>query len=92
MRHPLPATGYTLSAEKLAELDALYAATGDDGRPSRWGELVAALRDIRRDVEAGVAVTVEGRTLRSWGSFYDWAHRRYHALEDGYDDWIGDDR
>jgi hypothetical protein len=46
--------------------------------------LVEELREIRR---AG-----EGKTLRSFQSFYDWAHGRYHALEDGYDSWIGDDR
>ena len=53
--------------------------------------LVEELREIRRAVEAGVAVKVEGKTLRSWGAFYDWAHGRYRALEDGYDSWIGDD-
>ena len=28
--------------------------------------------------------------LTTWQSFYDWAHGRYHMLEDGYDSWIGD--
>ena len=60
-------------------------------RPTQWGVLVEALREIRRAVEAGVAVKVEGKTLRDFDSFYTWAHGRYHALEDGYDSWIGDD-
>jgi hypothetical protein len=37
-------------------------------------------------------VTVEGDgLLRSWQEFYQWAHGRYHMLEDGADKWIGDD-
>ena len=50
-------------------------------------------REIRRAVEAGVVVKVEGTqtVLKTWQSFYDWAHGRYHMLEDGYDSWIGDD-
>lgn len=91
----LPKAEHTLSADDLWQLDTMYEATEDQGagrRPSRWGELVAALREIRRAVEAGVVVKVDGRTLSSWGAFYAWAHERYGALEDGYDDWIGDDR
>lgn len=48
--------------------------------------------EICRVVEAGVVVEIDGTTLNSWGSFYTWAHGRYHMLEDGYDSWIGDDR
>jgi len=88
----LPRRDYTLPPEDLADLDALYAERGSDGRPSSWGSLVAELREIRRAVEAGVRVHVEGAPpLQSWQSFYDWAHGRYHMLEDGYDDWIGHD-
>jgi hypothetical protein len=88
---------HTLTIEMLEELDALYKETEDMGglgrRPTRWGTLVAELREIRRLVEAGVTVNVEGTqtVLTTWQSFYDWAHGRYHALEDGYDSWIGDD-
>ena len=54
--------------------------------------MVEALRAIRRAVEAGVVVQVEGaQEMRTWQGFYDWAHGRYHMLEDGYDRWIGDD-
>jgi hypothetical protein len=87
-----------LTVERLKELDALYEETEERGalghRPTRWGDLVAALRQIRRLVEAGVLVKIEGTptVLNSWQSFYAWAHGRYHALEDGYDRWIGDDR
>lgn len=74
----------------------MYEATEDRGvlgrRATQWGSLVEELRDIRRAVEAGVVVEVENtKKLRSFNSFYTWAHGRYHALEDGYDSWIGDD-
>jgi hypothetical protein len=88
----IPKTDHTLSAEELGELDARYAARSADGRPTDWGTLVEALREIRRAVEAGVAVSVEGAPpMRTWQDFYAWAHGRYHMLEDGYDSWIGDD-
>lgn len=74
-------------------MDELYAARSPDGRPASWRELVEELRRIRRTVEAGVAVEVEGGpVLKTWAEFYQWAHQRYHMLEDGWDQWIGDDR
>ena len=88
---------HLLTIEKLKELDALYEETEDMGilgrRPTRFGPLVEELREIRRLVEAGVSVRIEGTqtVLNTWGSFYDWAHGRYHRLEEGYDKWIGDD-
>jgi len=89
---------HTLTIEMLKELDALYDETVIMGvlgrRSTRWGTLVQELREIRRLVEAGVIVKIEGTptVLNTWESFYAWAHGRYHALEDGYDSWIGDDR
>jgi hypothetical protein len=88
----IPAAAYTLPPQDLARFDALYAARAPGGRPSAWGTLVEGLRGIRRAVEAGVAVEIEGSTIRDFGAFYTWAHARYHMLEDGYDRWIGDDR
>jgi hypothetical protein len=89
----LPRQEYTLSSEALRELDALYAERNPDGRPASWGLLVEELREIRRAVWAGVVVQVEGGPrLRTGGGFYAWASGRYHALEDGFDKWIGDDR
>ena len=84
---------HILSLERLKELDALYEARSSSGRPTHWGSLVQELREIRRLVEAGVKVNVEGTqtVLDTWQSFYGWAHGRYHMLEDGYDSWIGDD-
>ncbi|MGD9934636.1 MAG: hypothetical protein AB7T37_13100, partial [Dehalococcoidia bacterium] len=83
----------TLSAQEIAELDASYDAVDENRRPTSWGWLVHELRGIRRKVESGVVVQVEeGPELRSWSDFYQWAHGRYHSLEDGYDKWIGDDR
>ncbi|MFN0109255.1 MAG: hypothetical protein ACKVZH_10420 [Blastocatellia bacterium] len=88
---------HTITIEMLKELDALYEETEDLGvlgrRPVHWGTLVEELRMIRRLVETGVKVKVEGTqtVLDTWQNFYAWAHGRYHALEDGYDSWIGDD-
>ena len=90
-----PKKEHILSENDLKSLDAMYKARKNMGalgrRPTRWGQLVEELREIRRAVEAGVAVKVEGKTLRDFDSFYTWAHGRYHALEDGFDSWIGDD-
>jgi hypothetical protein len=90
----IPLREYTLSLDSLREFDALYAERSPTtGLPNAWGLLVEELREIRRAVVAGVVVQVEGGPkLRTWGGFYAWAHGRYHALEDGYDNWIGDDR
>lgn len=93
----IPIKEHTLTLERIRELDALYEEREDKGvmgqRPTAWGTLVSSLREIRRLVEAGVPVNVEGSEtiLTTWQSFYDWAHGRYHMLEDGYDSWIGDD-
>lgn len=88
----IPSQDYTISPEKLQELDGLYDARSPEGRPTDWGWLVEELREIRRAVEAGVVVQVaDGPALHTWQDFYAWAHGRYHMLEDGYDHWIGDD-
>lgn len=88
----VPRQDCTIPAEKLRELDALYHERSESGQPAGWDRLVAELREIRRAVEAGAMVKVEGGpAMRSWQGFYDWAHGRYHALEDGYDGWIGND-
>lgn len=89
----IPKKDHTISVEKLRGLDALYEERSAFRQPAGWGILVEELREIRRAVEAGVEVKVEGTqtVLTTWQSFYDWAHGRYHMLEDGYDSWIGDD-
>jgi hypothetical protein len=93
----VPIEEHTLTVERLKELDVLYEKREEMGalgrRPTDWGTLVSELRKIRRLVEAGVKVKIEGTqtVLTTWQSFYDWAHGRYHMLEDGYDSWIGDD-
>jgi len=89
----VPRRDYTLSTARLGELDGLYEARSASGQPYAWRSLVEELREIRRAVEAGVEVKVEGGpSFRSWQGFYEWAHGRYHMLEDGVDPWIGDDR
>ncbi len=93
----VPIEKHTLTLEKLEELDALYEEREDTAslgrRPTQWGILVDKLREIRHLVEAGVKVRIEGTdtVLTTWQGFYEWAHGRYHMLEDGYDKWIGDD-
>ena len=86
-------TEQTLTLQMLQELDDLYAERSPSGRPTSGGALVEKLRAIRRVVEAGASVKVEGTetVLDTWQHFYAWAHGRYHMLEDGYDSWIGDD-
>ena len=89
----VPQEAYTLTADRVSELDALYDSRTPSGQPDGWAMLVEELREIRRAVEAGVVIQVaEGPTLRSWQEFYTWAHGRYHMLEDGADKWIGDDQ
>lgn len=76
---------YALPADEVQDLDALYEARD-------YRVLVEGLRDIRRAVEAGVVVEVDGRRLTSFNTFYSWAHGRYYALEDDTGTgWIGDD-
>jgi hypothetical protein len=88
----VPRQNYTISNQKIRELDSLYEERSATGRPNSWGILVEELREIRRAVEAGVVVNVEGeKSILNWQNFYTWAHGRYHMLEDGYDKWIGDD-
>ncbi len=88
----VPRQNYTISSETIRQLDALYQERSSTGRPNRWDILVEELREIRRAVEAGVLVEIEGeQPIVNWQDFYSWAHGRYHMLEDGYDKWIGDD-
>ena len=94
----MSAKEYTITAQQLQQLDALYADDGEapvhGPRNRNWGLLVEALRAIRRQVEAGVVVKLEGTptVLTTWQAFYAWAHGRYHLLEEGADHWIGDDQ
>ena len=80
----IPKPEHTLSDKDIQEMDEEY-------ENREWRALVAGLRDIRRAVEAGVVVHAEGKKLKSFESFYTWAHGRYYLLEEGYDSWIGDD-
>lgn len=87
----------TITAEMLNRFDALYEAHEDHGilgrRHTGLADLVQELRKIRRLIESGVIVKIEGTdiSLTSWAEFYNWAHSRYHKLEEGSDKWIGDD-
>lgn len=82
----------TIAGETMRDLDALYENRSSSGRPTGWDTLVEELRDIRRVVEAGITVRIEGeQPIQDWQQFYAWAHGRYYMLEDGADKWIGDD-
>jgi hypothetical protein len=81
----IPKKEHTITASDLAGYDAQY----ED--PQSWRWLVEDLREVRRAVEVGVVVRVEDKELNSFDSFYSWAHGRYHALEDGADEWVGMD-
>ena len=81
----IPRQQVNVSEERLDQIDQSYEARS-------WPYVVEALREIRRAVEAGVVIEVDGKTLKSWQEWYSWAHSRYHLLEDGSDKWIGDDR
>ena len=82
----------TISDETLRELDTLYNNRSISGHPTGWDTLVEELRDIRRVIEAGITVHIEGeQPIQNWQQFYAWAHGRYYMLEDGANKWIGDD-
>jgi len=88
---------HTITQEKLEKLDFLYEdaeiITPTMRNYRQWGSLVEELRAIRRMVEAGIIVKIEGTetTLTTWQEFYTWAHGRYYLLEDSFTKWIGDD-
>ncbi len=91
IRISLPVARYVLPDSELRELDELYDARSPDNRPTEWGALVEALREIRRAIEQGVEVEIEGVSFRDPWVYYGWVHARYHMLEDGYDKWVMDD-
>jgi hypothetical protein len=92
IRMLVPKRQFDFGGNQLRDLDELYTARDENGRPSDWKVLVGELRDLRRTIEAGVAVKVdEVQTLHSWSAFYTWADSRFPGLEDGCDSWIGDD-
>jgi hypothetical protein len=89
----IPRREHTLSLDQVRELDELYEKRSSYGHAQWWGILVEELREIRRAVQAGVVVQVEGGPrLQSSEGFYRWAHGRYHMLEESADTWILDDR
>lgn len=81
-----------LPPEKLERFDALYERGEALGQAAGWGTLVDELRELRRAVEAGAVLKVEGEPpIHDWQTFYSWAHGRYYKLEEGCDKWIGHD-
>jgi hypothetical protein len=81
----------TIPVQSYDYPDTAIQYMDDNYENHSWGSVVAQLREMRRAVEAGVVVYVNEKPLKNFNSFYTWAHNRYHALEDGYDSWIGHD-
>lgn len=81
----IPRAKAAVPDQELKEMDASYEERS-------WSYVVEALREIRRAIEAGVEIEVDGKTLKTWNEWYSWAHSRYHLLEESSDRWIGDDR
>lgn len=77
----IPKQSHQVSKTDLASMDKDY-------NDREWAAAVAQLKDIRRAIDAGVTIEVDGQTFKSSGSFYNWAHKRYHSLEEASDDWI----
>lgn len=77
----IPKQSHQVSEDDLASIDKDYSDRA-------WSSAVAQLKDLRRAIDAGITIKVDGRTFTSSGSFYTWVHKRYHALEEASDDWI----
>jgi len=70
--------------------DADLAAIDEDYEQKDWSAAVAQLRDIRRAIDGGVTLKIDGQTFKSSGFFYTWAHQRYHTLEEISNEWMMD--
>lgn len=81
----VPIVSYKFSENELAKIDESYKA-------QKWNWVVEDMREIRRAVEAGIIIEVDDKKLTSFSSFYEWAHQRYHLLEECADKWIGNDK
>jgi hypothetical protein len=81
----IPKSNAVIPHQELKEMDESYDARS-------WSYVVESLREIRRAIEAGVVIEVDGKTLKTWNDWYSWAHSRYYMLEESSDKWIGDDR
>ena len=79
----IPKQTHQVSKADLAGIDQDY-------QTQDWSAAVAKLRDIRRALDAGVTIEIDGQPFKSSGSFYTWAHKRYHALAEISNDWMMD--
>jgi hypothetical protein len=79
----IPKAMHQVSAANLAAID-------EDYQQKDWSAAVAQLRDIRRAIDAGITIELDGQTFISSGAFYTWAHQRYHVLEEISNDWMMD--
>lgn len=81
----IPKASYTVPKSFIEKVDQLY-------EEESWNWAVEDLREIRRAIDAGVEVEIDGEKFTKAGDFYNWAHKRYHVLEEAADKWILDDR
>ncbi len=81
----LPKSTYEIPDKEIQEIDQHY-------EQEEWDWAVESLREIRRAIDAGVVIQIGDQEFTSAGSFYTWAHKRYHILEEASDKWILDDR
>ena len=80
----IPKESYTFSDEEFKNINDGYSA-----REFNW--VVEYLREIRRAIEAGILVEIDGLQLKSEIAFYNWVDKQFHILEEVADKWIGND-
>ncbi len=81
----LPKSAYKVPDKEIEKIDQYY-------EQEEWDWAVECLREIRRAIDAGVVIKIGDQQFTTAGSFYTWAHKRYHILEEASDKWILDDR
>lgn len=81
----IPKSAYRIPDAFIEEIDQFY-------QNESWDAAVESLRSIRRAIEAGVVIQLDDEEFKFVSSFYSWAHKRYHILEEASDQWILDDK
>ena len=81
----VPKSTYKVPEKEIEKIDQYY-------EQEEWDWAVECLREIRRAIDAGVVIKIGDQQFTTAGSFYTWAHKRYHILEEASDKWILDDR
>lgn len=77
----IPVDSYRCDNKYLEDLDQDYENGDYDG-------MVSSLSDLRRAIDAGVLVLIDGNSFDDSSKFYNWVHKRWHLLEECADKWI----